>query len=144
MLKKILLATALVLVPTLGFVACDGSAVTECTSDADCPADQPVCDTSSDPGLCVPEGDDPECEEDLDCQLANADSATSTDDCSANADCGAGDERCVEDQVGVTYCALVTDVCDGTSTATDIDDVEGGTFTTCLGDGSCTEDGACE
>ena len=147
MLNKLSIATFAL--SALVMTACDGSAVTECTTDADCPAEQPVCDTSSDPGVCVPEdeGDDPVCEEDLDCQLANNDSATTQEDCASNDDCDAGD-NCVEDQLGVTYCVTLANdqsECDAIGgTYTDLTDVDGGDFGGCLADGSCTEDGQCE
>lgn len=142
-MKKLVVLSALVLALT---AACDGSNVTECETDADCPAEQPVCDTDGDPAICVPEGDDPECEEDLDCQLANGDSATTKEDC-ADSGCDGGD-LCVEDQLGVTYCATPVndqaecDAIGGTLTA--LTDTDGGSFDGCLADGSCTEDGACE
>lgn len=145
---KNLVLTSTVLA-ALVLTACDsGSAVTECSTDADCPAEQPVCDTSSDPGVCVPEdSSDPECEEDLDCQLANGDSATTQEDCAGNDDCDAGD-NCVEDQLDVTYCVTTANnqgECDAIGgTYTTLTDIDGGSFGGCLADGACSEDGACE
>jgi hypothetical protein len=147
MMKK--LSIAAFAVSALMLTACDnGSNIVECESDDDCSGDTPTCDIPDGDtvGQCVA-GDDEECAEDLDCQLANGDSATSADDCSANTDCDGGD-RCVEDQLGATYCVTIAAdqaECDLISlTYVSLTDIDGGAGGGCVADGACTEDGQCE
>jgi len=136
-----------ILIPATLFFAgadCTGSNVTQCETDADCAdlTDTTSCEDVAGQLICVANTD--VCTEDTDCELASSDSATSVEACEANTDCDAGDERCVEDNVGVTYCALVLDAadCDATNSIATLEDVDGASFTTCLGDGTCA-DGQC-
>ncbi|MBI1948939.1 MAG: hypothetical protein HYS27_24845 [Deltaproteobacteria bacterium] len=149
MKKLLVLALTLpVVVVVLGGADCGGAAT--CTSDADCTGKTnsvgdptPTCDT--DAGICV--ADQGECTEDLDCQLLNPDSATSTEDhaCTANTDCD-GSERCVETTTGFHKCALVGDqaaCAAGDTDAVDVTDVDGNDATVCLAGGTCESNGGC-
>lgn len=149
MKKLLVLALTLpVVVVVMGGANCGG--VTTCTSDADCEGktnsagdETPFCDTEA--SVCVPDAG--ECTEDLDCQLLNPASATSTEDhaCTANGDCQ-GDERCIETTTGFHKCATVGTQaeCDAIDTdAVDVSDVDGGDATVCLAGGTCGSTGGC-
>lgn len=149
-MKKLLVIalTLPVFVVVMGGADCGGT--TTCTSDADCAGktnsvgeETPFCDT--DAQVCVPDQGD--CTEDLDCQLLNPDSATSTDDhaCESNADC-TGDERCVETTTGFHKCATVgaqADCAAIDTDAVDVTDTDGGDATVCLAGGTCESNGGC-
>lgn len=125
--------------------ACDNdSAVIECGSDADCPADAPVCDLATDPGVCVPAGEE-ECAENLDCQILDgADGAG----CGSSAECP-DDEGCAEGFNGEGFCLVTGDqtTCDLVDGFTSVSLPEaggGGNIDVCVAeDGTCTN-GACD
>lgn len=126
-------------------VACDsGSNVVECASDVDCPADAPICDLTTDPGVCVPDGGVDECAEDLDCQILDGSDGAG---CEGSDECP-DDEACVEGFNGEGFC-VVTDVggtCDLVDgfEAANLPEVGGGNIDVCIADeGTCT-DGACD
>lgn len=148
--KLLVIALTLpVFLVVMGGADCGGTST--CTSDADCDGttnsageETPFCDT--DASVCIPAAD--ECEDDLDCQLLDPDSATSTEEhaCTTNADCDTG-EACIETNTGFHKCAAPSVAGDcsalaGTS-AVDVTDVDGATFETCLSDATCEANGAC-
>jgi hypothetical protein len=89
-----------------------------------------------------PEDVEPECAEDIDCQLSGSFTTAGCDTCAA-------DEACAVDSLGATYCIVEADdqaICDdpavgGTLTTVDLDG--GGTGETCLGDEVCSAEGTC-
>jgi hypothetical protein len=127
-------------------VACDSdSAVVECASDTDCPADAPVCDLATDPGVCVPDGGgEDECSEDLDCQILDGSDGAG---CEGSDECP-DDEACVEGFNGDGFCVVtggadICDLVDGFETA-NLPEVGGGNIDVCIAEeGTCT-DGACD
>lgn len=149
-MKKLLVLALTLPVFTVVMGGADCGGTKTCTSDADCAGatnsageDTPFCDT--DASVCVPDQGD--CTEDLDCQLLNPDSATSTDDhaCTSNADCD-GSERCVETTTGFHKCATVgeqaeCEAIDNDSVA--VTDTDGGSANVCLAGGTCEANGAC-
>lgn len=150
-MKKLLVIalTLPVFIVVMGGADCGGA--TTCTADADCDGttnsvgdETPWCDTAA--SVCAPLDD--ECTVDLDCQLLDADSATSTAEhaCSANADCDAG-EACIETTTGFHKCAgpSVAGDCSAVAgtDAVDVEDVAGATFETCLSAATCEDNGAC-
>lgn len=133
-------------------VACDGGSVTDCTVDTDCTDTvnsvgdpTPFCDGT----ICIASVG--ECAEDIDCELRDDDSATSSDEnaCSASTDCDAG-EHCVEiggDQGGAvcTLEAVGGDNCDavGGTNSTSVTDTENNSFNACLSSATCEGNGSC-
>jgi hypothetical protein len=142
-MKMRLLLAALPLALLSLTVACDNdSAVIDCVSDTDCPADTPTCDPTLE--QCVADVPD-ECTEDVDCQLINPDAPTTVENCDNNDDCADdGTEACVFANEA-TVCAIIAagpGDC-GDDVDRTVDQVEGGEATVCVSaDGSC-DAGSC-
>ena len=151
---KMKLSLALAAIPAsilaLSF-ACDGGSVTDCTVDTDCTDAQnsvgeptPFCDGT----ICV--ADVGECAADLDCELRDDDSATSSDEeaCAASGDCDVG-EHCVEigGGNGGAVCAAeaVGDDCTAVAgtDSTSVTDTENNSFNACLSAATCEGNGSC-
>lgn len=136
MKMKLLLAAIPCALLAFSFACDNDSAAIDCASDVDCPAEQPTCDPTL--LICVAE-DEPECTEDIECQVTDF---GSDDACDANADCADG-EVCVDGSDATPHCVLLAaGGCDGFGEAT-VDDVAGDSQTICVDDAVSCEEGAC-
>jgi hypothetical protein len=136
-MKKMISVIALAVMSTfVGAANCNGSSVVSCTSDADCTdAATPACIET----IC--QADLTECENDVDCRLADPDSpTTSSENCTNDAGC-AGGEVCLSGY-DKTFCATDGDTCAAGTTVVSADKAEGGTVQVCLAAATCNQ-GAC-
>lgn len=138
MKTKLLLAALPAALLTFSFACDNDSAAIDCESDVDCPAEQPTCDPTL--LICIAEAE-PQCTEDIECQVTDL---GGSDACEANSDCADG-EVCVDGSDATAHCILLAaGGCKGFGEAT-VDDVEGNSQTICVDEAvGCNADGECE
>lgn len=147
-ISTLLSLSTLGLTATLAFSsACDDGGAQECTETADCDDTTLQCVD----GLCSV-ADEPECEEDLDCDLADTEPGSplySKDELDAgNDECEDEDAVTIVTFSGEEVCALEAEdaatECSAGESLADAEAAAGGTVTICIkADGTCDEDGQC-